>query len=685
MSLQSEQDNRDNIRRKIEELKDSLNKYSYEYYVLDSPTIDDVTFDKLLKELEVWEKDYPEFVFPDSPTRRVGGEVNKDFKQVTHSYPMLSLSNTYNKEEIMDFVLRAEETLSLHNLEWICELKYDGLAISLLYEDGLLTRAATRGNGIVGDDVTANIKTIRSIPLRLHGQDYPRHFEIRGEVIYPHSAFEAFNQTRVENGEEPFANCRNAASGSLKLQDPKEVAKRKLDCFLYFIVGDDVKEKTHYERLQKARSLGFKTGNFYAKAHNIREIQDFIDYWDKERFNLPFDIDGIVIKLNQVEYWDVLGSTAKSPRWATAYKFKAQQAFGKLIEVSYQVGRTGVVTPVALFEPVELGGTVVRRATLHNEDQMTALNLSHGDTLVIEKGGEIIPKIVLCNHDEKLMAEGKLEPVVFATHCPVCGTKLVKEQDQSAWFCPNYNHCPPQILGRFQHFISKKAMNIESLGGEKMGYLLRAGKVTDFASLYGLKQEDIIGVYSDKGERKLSIQQKGALNIVYSIEKSKDVPFERVLYALGIRYVGEVSAKTLALHFENVDRLALATTQELTDVEDVGEVIAQSVYSWFRNEENLRQIEKLKEAGLCFEVKKENNGTALQGKTFVVSGTFENFSRDSIKKAIEQNGGKNVSSLSSKTSFLVCGEKMGPEKKRKAESLNIPMISEKELIKMIEK
>lgn len=671
----------DTTKQRIEELRKKLNRYSYEYYVLDQPTIEDIEFDNLLKELEELEKQYPEFISPDSPTQRVGGEINKEFKQVEHRFPMLSLSNTYSKEEISDFVSRAEQNLDKKDLEWVCELKYDGLAISLLYENGRLTRAVTRGNGVVGDDVTANVKTIPSVPLTLQGEGFPLEFEIRGEVIYPHKAFEQFNQKRIENGEEPFANCRNAASGSLKLQDPKQVAQRKLDCFLYFLMGDNIQEPTHYQRLLKAKEWGFKTGNFFTIAKNTDEILNFINYWDKERFNLPFDIDGIVIKLNEVRYWDVLGFTAKSPRWATAYKFKAEQAFSKLNNIEYQVGRTGIITPVAEFDPVHLGGTIVKRATLHNADQMEVLGLCKGDTLVIEKGGEIIPKIVEAKHNTSL--GGKEERLHFITQCPVCGAKLVKEEDQAGWFCPNYNHCPPQILGRFQHFISKKAMNIDTLGGEKMRYLLNGNKVTDFASLYDLKQEDIVGVYFSDDGKKVSIQEKGAKNITNAIEESKQVPFERVLFALGIRYVGEVGAKTIAQHFESVDNLQKASVEELLNVEDVGQTIANSVYLWFHKEENLVEIEKLKEKGLQFQIKKEEKNNILQGKTFVVSGTFINFSRDGIKKAIEQNGGKNVSSLSSKTNYLICGEKMGPEKKRKAESLNIAMITEEDFIKML--
>lgn len=682
MNQQSE--NLDEILKQIESLRKRLEQYTYEYYVLDRPSISDIEFDNLLRELSDLEKKYPQFITPTSPTQRVGGEINKEFKQVVHKYPMLSLANTYSKDEIRDFVLRAEQTLGKKGLEWVCELKYDGLAISLLYENGVLTRAATRGNGVTGDDVTDNIKTIRSIPLRLQGEGSDKTFEIRGEVIYPHKAFEEFNKQRILNGEEPFANPRNAASGSLKMQDPKEVAKRKLDCFLYYIIGDEITEPTHYQRLQKAKQLGFKVETYVAIAQGVDEIMDFINYWDKERDNLPFDIDGIVIKLNEVKYWNILGFTAKSPRWATAYKFKAEQAKSKLQSVEFQVGRTGIITPVANFTPVWLGGTWVKRATLNNADWMNKLGICSRDTLIIEKGGEIIPKIVAVEHANNKDSDiNKSQPINFITHCPVCGTKLVREEDQAGYYCPNYNHCHPQILGRFQHFVSKKAMNIESLGGEKVRYLLDSGLITDFASLYSLTEQTITRVYKIEGDKKLSIQEKGAKNIINAIEKSKQVPFERVLYALCIRYVGEVSAKTLAFHFENIDTLINASKEELQNVQDIGETMAESIYTYFHTEENLVEINKLRDLGLQFVTKKKEINNTLNGKTFVVSGVFENFSRDAIKKAIEENGGKNVSSLSKKTDYLVCGENMGPEKKKKAIQLGVPMITEQEFITLL--
>lgn len=669
-------------KQQIEDLTKQLDRYSYEYYVLDNPTIDDIEFDRLMKLLESLEKAFPQFISPNSPTQRVGGQINKEFKQVNHTYPMLSLSNTYSKEEIIEFVNRAEEALGKKDLQWVCELKYDGLAISLLYTDGQLVRAATRGNGVTGDDVTNNIKTIPSIPLHLQGNDYPKNFEIRGEVIYPHKAFEEYNKQRITNGEEPFANCRNAASGSLKLQDPKEVAKRGLDCYLYYLIGPDLQEDTHYQRIIKAKHWGFKMENYIGIATGISDIMDFINYWDVERDNLPFDIDGIVIKLNEIKYWQILGSTAKSPRWATAYKFKAEQAKSKLKSIEYQVGRTGVITPVANFLPVKLGGTMVKRATLINEDNINKLGLCKNDTLIIEKGGEIIPKIVAVEHDNDLL-NNQIEPIKFIKYCPICNTPLKKEEDQAGWYCPNYNHCPPQILGRFQHFVSKKAMNIESLGGEKVRYLLEEGLISDFASLYTLTKQGITRVYTTSDGKKLSIQQKGAENIINAINASKQVPFERVLYALGIRYVGEVSAKTLAAYFENIDKIISASVEELQNVQDIGITIAQSIYDYFHNEENIKEIIKLRDLGLQFTYKKDIQSNKLNGQLFVVSGTFEHFSRQEIKKTIEQNGGKNVSSLSSKTNYLVCGTKIGPEKMKKAKELNIPMISEQEFIEML--
>lgn len=666
------------IQTKIEELRRQLNRYNYEYYVLDSPTIEDRQFDILMRELEDLEKQYPQFQSPNSPTQRVGGQVNKGFVQAEHSFPMLSLSNTYSKEELIDFVNRTSQLLDGEKLEWVCELKYDGVAISLLYEEGKFVRALTRGDGVKGDEVSDNIRTIKSIPLELYGENIPSRFEIRGEVIFPHKAFEDFNLKRIENGEEPFANPRNAASGSIKLLDSKEVAQRKLECFLYYIIGDGIKENLHYSRLQQARSWNFNVPQFVAIAQGVDEIMEFINYWDEQRSNLPFDIDGIVIKLNDTNQWEKLGSTAKSPRWATAYKFKAEQAKSKLLEIEYQVGRTGVITPVAVFEPVKLAGTIVKRASVHNAEQIQKLDIRENDTVIIEKGGEIIPKIVGV---ERQNTQSISQPIQFIENCPICGAKLIKEEGEAAHYCPNYNHCPPQILGRFQHFVSKKAMNIDSLGAERIKILFSAGLIKDFSSFYTLKQEDIIGLGSFDKENKANIQEKGANNIIQAINKSKEVEFAKVLYALGIRYVGEVTAKRLAQTFKNIDSLIKASKEELMSVEDVGERIANSFLTYFSDQDNLELIAKLKDLGLQFEIKQsEKTSEKLAGLAFVVSGTFSNFSREELKKIIEENSGKILSGVSSKTDYLICGENTGPQKKKQAEKFGVKMIEEQEFI-----
>ena len=666
------------IQTKIEELRRQLNRYNYEYYVLDSPTIEDRQFDILMRELEDLEKQYPKFQSPNSPTQRVGGQVNKGFVQAEHSFPMLSLSNTYSKEELIDFVNRTSQLLDGEKLEWVCELKYDGVAISLLYEEGKFVRALTRGDGVKGDEVSDNIRTIKSIPLELYGENIPSRFEIRGEVIFPHKAFEDFNLKRIENGEEPFANPRNAASGSIKLLDSKEVAQRKLECFLYYIIGDGIKENLHYSRLQQARSWNFNVPQFVAIAQGVDEIMEFINYWDEQRSNLPFDIDGIVIKLNDTNQWEKLGSTAKSPRWATAYKFKAEQAKSKLLEIEYQVGRTGVITPVAVFEPVKLAGTIVKRASVHNAEQIQKLDIRENDVVIIEKGGEIIPKIVGV---ERQNTQSISQPIQFIENCPICGAKLIKEEGEAAHYCPNYNHCPPQILGRFQHFVSKKAMNIDSLGAERIKILFSAGLIKDFSSFYTLKQEDIIGLGSFDKENKANIQEKGANNIIQAINKSKEVEFAKVLYALGIRYVGEVTAKRLAQTFKNIDSLIKASKEELMSVEDVGERIANSLLTYFLDQDNLELIAKLKDLGLQFEIKQsEKTSEKLAGLAFVVSGTFSNFSREELKKIIEENSGKILSGVSSKTDYLICGENTGPQKKKQAEKFGVKMIEEQEFI-----
>lgn len=702
-------------KKRVERLRELLNRYTYEYYVSDAPTVSDSEFDALMRELEDLEKEFPELQSPNSPTKRVGGQVNKNFIQGKHEFPMLSLSNTYSREEISDFVARAEKALPEETeLEWVCELKYDGVAISLLYENGKFMRALTRGDGVQGDDVSDNIRTIKTVPLEIYGENIPERFEIRGEVIYPHEAFEKFNKQRIENGEEPFANPRNAASGSIKLLDTKEVAKRKLECFLYFLMGDDLDEmETHYERLKVAKSWGFNVPRYMALARNIDEIMSFIDEWDIERDNLPFDIDGIVIKLNKVSLWNKLGNTTKSPRWATAFKFKAEQAQSRLLTLEYQVGRTGVVTPVAVFEPVWLGGTTVKRASVHNADFIAKLGLCEGDTVIIEKGGEIIPKIVgkietktdenntpkefdktpFQDTQNAVLSDTFSEtenqevfihkPIRFIENCPVCGAKLIRQEGEAAHYCPNYNHCPPQILGRFQHFISKKAMNIEYLGGEKMKAILDEGLVEDFASLYDLTESDLIGITSGREDNKATIREKGAANIIRAIEQSKSVEFERVLYALGIRYVGEVTAKKLAQYNKTIDNLANASYEQLVEIDDVGESVARSVAGWFANPENIALIERLKERDLCFEVKEKSGRNALQGLSFVISGTFSSFSREELKSLIEENAGRVVGSISSKVDYVVCGDNMGLQKRKKAEELNVKMINEQQFADLL--
>ncbi len=688
MSLQFKQ-----IEDRVEALRKRINRYNYEYYVLDKPTIDDIQFDFLMKELESLESEYPQLQDVNSPTMRVGGQINKGFVQGEHNFPMLSLANTYSREEIADFVARTEKALPEESeLEWVCELKYDGVAISLLYENGRFVRALTRGNGLVGDDVSDNIRTIKSIPLELYGENIPQRFEIRGEVIYPHKSFEEFNKKRIENGEEPFANPRNAASGSLKLLNPKEVAERKLDCFLYYIMEQGKSEaKTHYERLQLAKTWGFNVPKYTAIAKNIDEIMSFIDLWDKERNDLPFDIDGIVIKLNNIKLWERLGATAKTPRWATAFKFKAEQAQSKLLNIEYQVGRTGVITPVAVFEPVWLGGTWVKRASVHNAEQMQKLDLCEGDTVLIEKGGEIIPKIVgkinlesvaTNQRNNSLILENK-KMIQFIENCPVCNTKLIRQEGEAAHYCPNYNHCPPQLLGRLQHFVSKKAMNIEWLGGERIKTIWDKGLISDFASIYDLTQSDLVGIVTGDGENKSSIREKGAENIIKAIEESKNTPFERVLYALGIRFVGEVTAKKLAKYYKTIDALINADFEQLVSLDDVGVVIAESVVGYFANGENISLIERLKSKGIKFEIEERTDSKRFEGLSFVVSGTFSGYSREELKKTIENNSGRVVGSISSKVDYLVCGENMGPQKKKKAENLNVKMISESEFEELL--
>ena len=685
--------NKEEAKARISELGKIIENHNYNYYILTQPTISDYDFDMLLNELIDLEKRFPDLVLPDSPTQRVGGDLTKEFKTVKHRYPMLSLSNSYNIEEVKDFISRIKKTIE-EDVEFVCELKFDGVSISLTYENGLFVKAVTRGDGTQGDDVTTNIRTIRSIPLRLKG-DYPDFFEMRGEVIMPHSSFNSINAEREDLGLQPFANPRNAAAGTIKLQDSKEVAKRKLDQYCYFMMMDDDKMifNTHYESLTAAKQWGFNVSNFMAICKNVEDIEDFINYWDEKRKELPFDIDGIVIKVNDFKQREILGFTAKSPRWAIAYKFKAEEAHTKLLSVDFQVGRHGTITPVANLEPVQLAGTIVKRATLHNADFIEQLDLHHEDIVSVEKGGEIIPKITAVNI--KLRKEDS-KKIAFIEHCPECGTKLIKAEGETAWYCPNTLGCPPQIKGRIEHFISRKAMNIESLGEGKVEVLFDNNLIKDYSDLYNLTYDKIYGLEKiivveddtnllQENIRKVSFKEKTANNILEAIEKSKSVPFARVLFALGIKYVGETTAKLIAKAMGSIDNIINASLEELTDIEEVGGKIALSIKDFFADERNIDIINKLKEAGLQFEQEKKevNENQVLSGMSIVVSGVFSTMSRDEIKQLIEDLGGKNVSSISKKTSFVVAGDKMGPEKRKKAESLGIEIKTEEDFLAMI--
>ncbi len=667
------------VRKHMEELATELDRLNHEYYMNDRSLVSDEEFDRMMRELQDLERQYPELASPLSPTKRVGGEVNKSFRQVAHRLPMLSLGNTYSIEEIEEFEARTRKLLDGEQFSYTCELKYDGVAIGLTYRHGQLVQAVTRGNGSVGDDITTNAKTIPTIPLRLHG-DFPDDFEARGEVVYPFDAFEAMNRQREADGFEPFANPRNAASGSLKLQDSAECAKRKLMFCMYFMMAPDGVElkPTHYGRLEWARQMGFKVQPYIKECKDIDEIKAFIDHWDQARWELPYGIDGIVIKVNQTALWDKLGLTAKSPRWAIAYKFKAERVSTPLESISYQVGRTGVITPVANLTPVWLGGTTVRRATLVNADFIAKMGICKGDNLLIEKGGEIIPKVVGVDM-EKRMAGAM--PIQYITHCPECGTELVRIEGEAGHYCPNGDGCHPQIIGRLEHFVSRKAMAIDTLGPERLELLYGAGLVRNIADIYDLRREQIVGLGADATA---SIQDKGADNMLAAIEASKQVPFERVVYALGIRYVGEVGAKKLARYFKNMDALMNAPEEELAQVEDVGEVTARAVSEWFAKQEHRTVVERLRAAGLQMEATVHEGDEKLAGMTIVVSGVFDRFSRDEIKADIEKHGGKVSGSISGKTSFLLAGDKMGPEKLKKAEKLGVKIISEDDYLKMVE-
>lgn len=662
-----------NIEQQIIALRNELREHNYNYYVLDNPSISDFEFDQKLKQLQELEKAHPEFYDANSPTLRVGGEITKNFETVPHTYRMYSLDNSYSKEDLEDWEKRIEKAVD-GKVEFTCELKYDGASISLTYENGKLKKAVTRGDGFQGDDVTANVKTIRSIPLQLKG-DYPPLFDIRGEIVLPFEGFTKMNAERVEAGEEPYRNPRNTASGSLKLQDSAEVAKRPLDCLLYSIVGEKLPIKTQFESLEKARQWGFKVPEAAKLAKNLDEVLEFVNYWDVHRHELPYETDGVVVKVNNLQQQEELGYTAKSPRWAMAYKFKAEQVSTVLNQITYQVGRTGAITPVANLEPVELAGTIVKRASLHNADQIAKLDIREGDTVFVEKGGEIIPKIIGVDFTQR---DPSSSPTEYITDCHECGTPLVRNEGEAQHYCPNSEGCPPQIIGRIQHFISRKAMDIEGLGGETVALLVNNGLINNYADLYLLKEEQIIPL-----ER---MAQKSAENMIKGIEASKAIPFERVLFALGIRYVGETVAKKLAKHYKTIDALKNASEEELTTVDEIGERIAQSVVSFFASEENIAIIERLKSYGVQLEISAEklaNQTDVLQGNTFVVSGVFTKVSRDELKKLIEDNGGKVSSSISSKTDYVVAGDNMGPSKKTKAESLGVAIISEDDFLQMI--
>ena len=662
-----------NIEEQINQLRLELREHNYNYYVLDNPTISDFDFDVKLKELQVLEGAHPEFYDADSPTLRVGGEITKNFETVAHTFRMYSLDNSYSKEDLEDWEKRIEKQVD-GVVEFTCELKYDGASISLNYENGSLVRAVTRGDGFQGDDVTANVKTIKSVPLKLKG-DFPPLFEIRGEIVLPFEGFKRMNEERLELGEELYRNPRNTASGSLKLQDSGEVAKRPLECLLYSLVGEKLPVNSQYEGLEKASLWGFKVPKAAKIARNLDEVMDFVNYWDIHRHELPYETDGVVIKVNNLQQQEELGYTAKAPRWAMAFKFKAEQVSTKLNEITYQVGRTGAITPVANLAPVELAGTTVKRASLHNADQIAKLDIREEDTVYVEKGGEIIPKIIGVDFTQRPSTS---IPTEYIKTCPECDTILVRQEGDAKHYCANTEGCPPQIIGRIQHFISRKAMDIEGLGGETVALLVINGLINNYADLYELTSEQLIPL-----ER---MAEKSAENLVAGVEASKSIPFERVLFGLGVRYVGETVAKKLAKHYKNIDALANASEEELVTVDEIGERIAQSVVSFFSSEENIMTLQRLKSYGVQLEVsseKLESQTDILESKTFVVSGVFERVSRNELKKLIEDNGGKVSSSISAKTGYVVAGNNMGPSKLAKAENLGVPIISEDEFLQMI--
>lgn len=663
-----------NIKEQILQLRDELSQHNYKYYVMDTPSISDFEFDTKLKQLQDLESAYPQYYDASSPTQRVGGEVTKNFETVVHAQHMYSLDNSYSKDDLMEWETRLRKMID-GPIEYTCELKYDGASISLTYENGVLVQALTRGDGTQGDNVTANIKTIKSVPLKLRG-NYPEKFEIRGEIVLPFEGFKAMNAERLAAGEEPYKNPRNTASGSLKLQDSAEVAKRPLECLLYSIVGENTSIKTQFENLETARSWGFKVPTIAKLTNSIDGVLEFVNYWDVHRHELPYETDGVVVKVNSLFQQAELGYTAKAPRWAMAYKFKAEQVSTRLEHISYQVGRTGAITPVANLQPVELAGTIVKRASLHNADQIEKLDVRVGDWVYVEKGGEIIPKIM--GVDLSRRTQESL-PTVYISSCPECDTPLVRKDGEAQHYCPNDLGCSPQIIGRIQHYISRKALDIEGLGGETVALLVNAGLIRDYADLYELTADQII--HLDR------MAEKSADNLVKGVQASKDVPFERVLFGLGIRYVGETVAKKLAKHFKSIEALSKATLEDLETVDEIGVRIAESLVDFFSTEANVQMVARLILYGLQLQLSEEalsNQTTQLDGLRFVVSGVFETVSRDELKALIDSNGGKVVSSISAKTSYVVAGANMGPSKRTKAENLKVPIISEQEFLGMID-
>lgn len=662
-------------RERIENLRIEIEEHNRNYYVLNQPSISDFDFDTLLKELDSLEKNFPEFISKDSPTQRVGSDLTREFPQYPHDYPMLSLGNTYNEEELREFDNRIRKVIA-QPFEYVCELKFDGASISLTYRNGSLFRALTRGDGSRGDDVTPNVKTIRSIPLKIKSKDFPEEFVIRGEVVMPRSVFNRLNEERIKENLIPFANPRNSAAGTLKLLDPRIVSARSLDCMIYFLLSDDLPHNNHFDNLREASHWGFKVANSIKLCKNLEEVLEFIAVWETERKSLPYDTDGVVIKVNSIDQQQTLGFTAKFPRWAIAYKYKAEEATTRLISVTFQVGRTGTVTPVANLEPVLLSGSTVRRATLHNADQIALLDLHVNDVVFVEKGGEIIPKIVGVDHSYRNENSIRVE---FITKCPECGTTLIKNEGEANHFCPNYLHCPPQIKGRIEHFISRRAMDIDGLGEETIDLLYSRNLLRNISDLYDLRTEQLVPL--DR------LGEKSAGNIIKSIKKSVDTPYARVLFALGIRHVGETVAKTISKKFGSIDDLLNASTEQLTEVNEIGPKIASSIVAYFSDSDNLEMIKKLKSAGIKFtdEKKSAQTGNSLDGKVIVISGTFEKHSRDEYKELIELNGGKNATSVSGNTSFILAGENMGQSKRDKAGELGIPLISEPQFLKLIGK